>query len=363
MERLDIIAFLRAAGLEGARSGSGVPPFSPLLPVVDVRSPCEFVQGHIPGAVNFPLFSDAERADVGTLYKQQGREAAMLRGLGHVGPRMAAMADQALELAGPRKELALYCSRGGMRSESVAWLCSVMGIRARVLKGGYKVFRRHVLSVLEQPFPLFVLGGKTGSGKTEALHDMAGLGAQVIDLEGLARHRGSAFGAFPDEPQPSNEHFENRLATALGQCNPAQPVWVEDECENLGRDNLPRIFFAALRMSPLFVLEVPDEERLARVLKEYGAQSRVEMGECLDRIRKRLGGLEHKRAHAYLAEGDLRGLALILLGYYDRAYTKQLERRPLRAVITTADAGERAARVLEAASPFFGCMTGCKNEA
>nr|HPK39887.1 hypothetical protein [Bacteroidales bacterium] len=204
------------------------------VPVADVRTPAEYEKGHIPRAFLFPLFSDAERAEVGTLYVEQGRTAAVLKGLEVTGPRLEAMARRGLEIArgGPgtaakvqcstAKELVgtpgkpaasgtpaayrasgassgdtllLYCWRGGMRSSSVAWLMETVGIRCYTLEKGYKAYRNHILGFFEHlPHPLKVLGGLTGSGKTERLREMAGAGEQVIDLEGLAGHKGSAFG-------------------------------------------------------------------------------------------------------------------------------------------------------------------------
>ena len=345
--------FLRLLGLDAVdeteRFPSGMGPHPPLLPLLDARSPSEFAQGHIPGAASFPLFSDEERASVGTLYKQQGREPAMLNGLALVGPRLEDMARRLLETAGSGKELAVYCSRGGMRSGSIAWLCGTLGIKVHVLDGGYKAFRRRVLLSFEAPYKLLVLGGQTGSGKTEVLHRMAGLGALVVDLEGLARHRGSAFGAMPGVPQPTSEHFENRLSVALGQCGGSAPIWVEDESENLGKVNLPRPFFKLLRAAPVFLLQTPLGSRLERVLEEYGMLPKDEMADSLDRIKRRLGGLEHKRGHACLAAGDLSGLAAILLEYYDRAYARQLNERPIAGAVE-ARTVEEAARGLVALS-------------
>lgn len=367
MQKQGATDFLHALGLYGERAVAGqeaggalMLPLPPRLPLLDVRSPAEYARGHIPGAVNLPLFSDAERAQVGALYKSQGRDAAVLHGLALSGPRLAALAREAFALAGPGRELALYCSRGGMRSASFAWLCSLAGLRARVLQGGYKAFRRHVLHVLQKPQPLWVLGGKTGAGKTEALHRLAAMGARVIDLEGLARHRGSAFGAHADAEQPSCGHLENCLAVALGQCGPAHPVWVEDECENLGTVNLPQVFFRQLRASPLVALEAPEQARLARVLDEYGGIPAKRMGECLDRIKKRLGGLAHKQAQACLAAGDLAGLARILLDYYDRAYAKQLVNRPPVTVVQAAGPDEAVRALLAAvrAVPPLGRARG-----
>lgn len=354
MQRYPVDVFLRSLGLCGGppsgpppESWDGSRPLPPSLPLVDARSPGEFAQGHIPGALNVPLFSDAERTEVGILYKESGREPAMLRGLSHVGPRLESLAGRLLEMAGPGCGIALYCGRGGMRSASMGWLCATTGLKAVLLEEGYKAFRRHVLEELEKPWPFRVLGGRTGAGKTAVLHCMARRGAQVIDLEGLARHRGSAFGGYPGLEQPSCAHFENLLAVCLGQCDPSHPVWLENESENLGKVNIPRPLYQQMRSAPLVVLDVPLEARKARVLDEYGGIPPEDMAWDLDRIRKRLGGLEHKRAHDRLAAGDLPGLAAILLEYYDRAYDRQVEKRPPVAVIKAETPEEAAERLLE----------------
>lgn len=319
---------------------------TPSLTVLDVRSPSEFRQGHIPGAISFPLFNDEERASVGILYKNRGRGHAVLHGLGCVGPRLEGMARRLLELAGAGRELGLYCSRGGMRSGSVAWLCSTVGIGAHVLEGGYKRFRRHVLEHLAKEYPLLVLGGRTGSGKTEILLRMAESGAQVLDLEGMAKHRGSAFGAWPDSPQPSCEHFENRLAVALAGYDAALPIWVEDESENLGNVNLPRFFFRQIRNAPVVVVNTEQKARLERVLREYGGIAQEHMATSLDRIRKRLGGAEHKKGRACIEHGDLAGLASILLAYYDKAYEKQLLDRVVLGSVDACRVEEAAMKLL-----------------
>lgn len=312
------------------------------------------MQGHIPGAINTPLFSNEQRAEVGTLYKQEGKERAILHGLAQIGPRLETFAEHLLGLCGPAKEAALYCSRGGMRSASVAWLMNTLGLRVHLLDGGYKSFRRHVLGYFESmpgPGLLRVLGGGTGSGKTEVLLLMAGLGAQVVDLEGMAHHRGSAFGSLEGCAQPSSEHFENLLALTLMQCDPSLPVWLEDECENLGSVNIPKAFFHSLRSAEFRVLEVSRNTRLQRVLRDYGTMDTERMAVGIDRIRKRLGGLAHKEAHSALAAGDMAALADILLAYYDRAYEKQMKTRIPLDIVHTDEPEEAAKRLCKQVHP------------
>ncbi len=300
------------------------------FPLIDARTPSEYARGHIPGAVNLPLFTDAEHAVVGIAYKERGRSEAVVRGLEAVGPRLPETARALLSL-GPR--LFFYCARGGMRSSSLAGLAETLGQEVRILHGGYKAFRHFALELFERPPALQVLGGKTGSGKTEVLAVLREHGEQVVDLEALALHRGSAFGGFPDKPQPTQSQFENNLAVALAACDFSRPIWVEDESENIGRVNLPRSFFLHLRREPLFVLHTPESGRLRRVLADYSSLPAGDIGDSLDRIKKRLGGAEHAKARQALEQGDLAVVAELLLAYYDRAYAKQLRDRPLMATI------------------------------
>ena len=197
-------------------------------PVLDVRAPAEFAQGHIPSAHNLPLFSDEQRAAVGTTYKQQGRQAAVQLGLDLVGPRLGRLGEQLQEMASQAggAPLRLHCWRGGMRSESLAWLSAQLGLKVVLLEGGYKAFRRWVLQQCEAPWPIHLLGGRTGTGKTDLLLALAQEDVAMLDLEGLAHHRGSSFGNLGLPPQPSSEHYENRIALELHRQRDARQIWV-----------------------------------------------------------------------------------------------------------------------------------------
>jgi tRNA 2-selenouridine synthase len=195
MKRTDIAEFLKLAEE---------------IPVTDVRSPKEYEEGHIPGAINIPLFDDEERARVGTKYKKEGRIAAIMEGLDLSGPRMTEKLRKALQTAKNGK-LLVHCWRGGMRSEAMAWLFSLSGIQTTVLEGGYKSYRHLVLDTLAAEREMIILGGMTGSSKTHILRHLKQQGRQVVDLESLANHKGSAFGALGQLPQPSTEQFANDL--------------------------------------------------------------------------------------------------------------------------------------------------------
>src|SRR6185437_8096301 len=204
------------------------------LPVVDVRAPAEFAHGHIPGAVNIALFSDEQRARVGTTYKREGKEAAILLGFDLTGPKWAEFIRQALLIA-PQKKLALHCWRGGMRSSAMAWAFDLYGFDVSLLQGGYKNYRRWTARQWERPYTLNVIGGNTGSGKTKILGQLKVLGGQTIDLEDLAQHQGSTYGSLNRLIQPTQEQFENDLATTLAGLDSTRPIWIEDESLNIGK--------------------------------------------------------------------------------------------------------------------------------
>jgi tRNA 2-selenouridine synthase len=289
------------------------------LPVIDVRSPAEFEKGHIPGAHNIPLFSNEERALVGTRYKQQGKDSAVLLGLEFVGPKMASFVKQAAALSKGRK-LLVHCWRGGMRSSSFCWLLNTAGIEACTLRKGYKAYRHLVQKSFEAPLQMIVLGGETGSGKTDMLKQIAARGEQFIDLEGLAHHKGSSFGALGQAAQPSVEAFENLLAACIAKTDPARRVWVEDESRSIGRVFVPPAFWAQMKSAPLLRVEIPREERIKRLLSEYGSFSKEELAAAVTRIEKRLGGLSTKQCIDALEAGDLQTVASVTLDYYDKAY-------------------------------------------
>ena len=292
------------------------------LPVVDVRSPGEYRQGHIVGAVNIPLFNDEERAAVGTTYVQAGRSEAVLQGLELAGKKMRALCEAALALKS--EQLLVHCWRGGMRSQSMAWLFERVGLRCVVLEKGYKAFRRAVLDEMTVLRELRVLSGYTGSGKTEILLELKKLGQQVVDLEGLAHHRGSAFGALGQLPQPSTEHFENLLFAELQKTDKTQPLWVEDESVNIGKVQITPAFFAQMKRAKTLQVLVSQPVRVQRLLREYGGFERTLLAESIQKVEKRLGYDKCKQALELCAAGELAQVAKMLLDYYDKAYKFQL---------------------------------------
>jgi tRNA 2-selenouridine synthase len=320
------------------------------LPVIDVRSPAEFAQGHIPGAVNIALFDDAERATVGKLYKSAGREAAIMRGLDIVGPKMSGFVKAARRVA-PGKEIRIHCWRGGMRSESLAWLFSTAGFEVSVLEGGYKNYRRYIRQALASEAKYIILSGKTGTGKTEILHALQQQGEQVLHLEGLAHHKGSAFGSIGELPQPTTEQFENDLFEALKILDPEKPIWIEDESRSIGKVIIPDSFFTKMRNSTVISLDMPQPLRIRRLVKDYAAYPADELIDALQHIMRRLGGQHAATAIAAIRESDFETAIRITLDYYDKTYAFGLEKRDEKKVHTittdTADAKENTAKVLD----------------
>lgn len=318
-------------------------------PLLDVRSPGEHEHAHIPGAQCFPLFSNEERAVVGTLYKQQGRDDAMLEGLRFVGPRMATMVERARSLA-PDGLVRVHCWRGGERSASVAWLLDRAGLKeVSLLKGGYKAYRGAVLKAFDAPWDLRIIGGYTGTGKTELLGHLKELGQQTIDLEALANHKGSSYGAIGEDPQPGTEQFENLLFDALRCIDHHRPIWVEDESQLIGRVKIPDDFFKQMRDAPCFFVDMPRDERAQRLVADYGAFPKDELVAATKRIEKRIGPQHCKTALEALERGDLHTVAMITLNYYDKTYTHGLGKRdPVRITKYPANAKDLRAIAQEA---------------
>lgn len=307
-------------------------PMTEQYPVLDVRSPGEYNHAHIPGALSLPLFTDEERKVVGTAYKQESREKAIKIGLDYFGTKMRSMVETVEALMAAQedksnKTILVHCWRGGMRSAGVAWLLDLYGFRVFTLTGGYKAYRAWARSQFEQPRNFSILGGFTGSGKTLVIQELQRTGHTVIDLEGIAHHKGSVFGHLGEKDQPTQEMFENKLAMALYHTPESANIWMEDESQRIGNLNIPNTLWKLMRGSPVYFLAIPFEVRLQYLTEEYGKFDKAALINAIIRIQKRLGPLETKTAVNFLLEDNTVECFRILLAYYDKGYEKGLNKR------------------------------------
>ena len=302
--------------------------------IIDVRSPKEYAQGHIPNAINIPLFSNEERAQVGTVYKHESKEAAIELGTTLVQPKLLDFIQKA-QKAAPDNNVTIHCWRGGMRSQSFAQHLSDNGFQeANVITGGYKAYRNYVLTALETPLTIKLLGGYTGSGKTHILHQLKKRGHQIIDLEALAQHKGSAFGGIGQDTQPTSEQFENHLLKEIQQLDHTKPIWVEDESYSIGNVNVPHQLHVQMRASDLIFIDIPKEERAKHLVEEYAQVGDQMLAESILKLSKRLGLEKVNSALQLLEEKNYYEVALLSLGYYDKLYTKGKNRTSARKVQT-----------------------------
>jgi tRNA 2-selenouridine synthase len=322
--------------------------------VIDVRSPAEYIQAHIPGAVSIPIFDNDERKHIGTTYKQQSRELAIKIGLDYFGKNMRPIVEMAENITQSffgfnksNSQIVVHCWRGGMRSQAVAWLLDLYGYNVAIIIGGYKAYRRWVLSQFEKEYYLHILGGFTGSGKTAILKHLKDNGNKTIDLEKIAKHKGSAFGGLDGDVQPTQEMFENLLADALYSCSHTDgPIWLEDESQRIGHINIPANFWKTMRRSKLFFLDLPFEDRLDSIVDGYGKYPKEKIINAIVRMQKRLGGLETKTAISYLVEDNIKECFRVLLLYYDKHYKRALEKRDTGFTTIKATAQDNIAKLL-----------------
>lgn len=313
------------------------------LPLIDVRSPSEYNHSHIPGALNIPLFDDNERAQVGTRYTQAGKEAGFMLGLELAGPKLSQYVKKLNVMCHVHSPLVIYCWRGGMRSNAMAWLFSQAGHEVKVVKGGYKAYRGFVREQITDGWDFRIIGGMTGSGKTEVLGFLEKAGLQVIDLEALACHKGSVFGHMGQKEQPNNEWFENILWEKLRQLNKNKPVFLEDESRSIGRVSLPESFYMKMQHSQLYLLQVDIKYRTKRLVDDYGRYSGSQLIENINKLQGYLGGEMHNKAVGFVEGGDLGAATELLLRYYDNKYTVSITRyRPAGLITTVTGSGDSA---------------------
>ena len=303
------------------------------MPIIDVRTPDEFAQGHIPEAINISIFSNEERAIVGTKYKQESRDTAMAEAMYFVSQNVDFYLDEIAKLKIPTKKILIHCWRGGMRSGSMARLFAADGYDVQILQGGYKSYRNLVLQSFEQPLRLLIIGGMTGSGKSDVLKEIENLGEQIVDLEGIAHHKGSAFGALGQLPQPTVEQFENDLHKAFSKLDLSEPIWLEDESQLVGKVRIPKPLFEQIRAAKVYKLELSKEYRIKRLVTEYTDFDKKLINTSIQNISRRLGGLAAQHAVNAIEKNDFSTAIDIVLSYYDKTYSYGLSKREGQTVI------------------------------
>ena len=306
--------------------------------IIDVRSPAEYAEDHIPGAISAPVLDDAERAQVGTMYKQVSAFEAKKIGAALVAKNISAHVDELFKDKPKAWQPLVYCWRGGKRSGAMAHILREIGWNAETLEGGYKAYRRWVVQQLEElPENLEwrVIHGPTGSGKSRLLGALKRAGAQVLDLEDLAAHRGSVLGNLPDRPQPSQKMFESLLLKELGGLDASRPVFVEGESKKIGEIQVPEALMARMRASPCVVLETALETRVDLLLDEY--RHFLEDRKTLEAQLDCLVGLHgRERIAQWKSIADWRELvARLLVEHYDPAYRRSSERNFARLAEAT----------------------------
>lgn len=316
-------------------------------PVLDVRSPSEYAHAHIPSAYSLPIFNDVQRAEIGAAYKKVSRADAIKIGFKYFGLQLNQYIEtvECLLKEKDSKVLLVHCWRGGMRSAAMAWALEFYGYNVVLLEGGYKAYRAHVLKSFEHPYKFNVLGGFTGSGKTETLQALKNKGEAVIDLEGIASHKGSSFGALGMPTQSSQEQFENNLFEEISkyftldvnnEFIQLQEIWIENESQRIGLLNIPKSLFQKIISAPLYIIEIPFEERLKFIQEYYGQFSTADLVAAVLRIQKKLGGLDTKNAVQLLDEGKQLESFSILLSYYDRNYLRYADYENRKNIILQA---------------------------
>ena len=298
--------------------------------LIDVRSPSEYYKGHMPNSINIPLFDNDERAIIGTIYKKEGRKKAVIEGLRFFEKKMELLLDNLFMIIDSHKiihkdnneelYIRLYCARGGMRSQSIAWLLEKYKFHPITLKGGYKTYRRWILDCFSKKWDIVIIGGKTGSGKTKLLSLLEKYKYQTIDLEGFARHRGSTFGGLGMKEQPSNEQFENKIAEKLYSYKTINNIFVEAESANIGKCKIPHEFFKQMKKSRRIEIIRSESNRLDELIDTYSVFKKEELKDAVQRIKKRLGPQRTRIALESIDNEKWDLVCRSVLDYYDRCY-------------------------------------------
>ena len=299
-------------------------------PLIDVRSPSEYYKGHMPNSINIPIFDNDERSIIGTIYKKEGRRKAVIKGLKFFEKKIEPFLDHLFMNIDSYKTsyeknnkdffIRIYCSRGGMRSQSIAWLLEKFKLNPLTLNGGYKKYRRWILDSFSNKYNIIVIGGKTGTGKTRLLSLLEKNKYQTVDLEGFACHRGSTFGGLGMNEQPSNEQFENIIAEKLNSFISTNNIFVEAESANIGKCKIPHEFFNQMKSSRRIEILRSESNRLDELIGTYSVFKKDELQESVIRIKKRLGPQRTKIALESINNENWELVCRSVLDYYDKCY-------------------------------------------
>ncbi|MBK16975.1 MAG: tRNA 2-selenouridine(34) synthase MnmH [Prochlorococcus sp. SP3034] len=300
--------------------------------LIDVRSPEEYYKGHMPNSINIPLFNNEERVIVGKTYNLNGKEKAVTKGLEIVESKLEQLISEFVDVEklyfdNKNNKFKIYCARGGMRSKSIFWLLSKLNYSVFLLSGGYKNYRRSVLSKFTKNIKIIIIGGKTGSGKTRILNILRNNNYQIIDLEFLANHRGSAFGGLGMNKQPSNEQFENLIAEELYTFDNNKDVFIEAESSNIGKCRIPYELFKQMKISPRIEVIRSERDRIDELISTYSVFSKNQLIDSVLKITKRLGPQRTNKAIESIKNEDWENVCKAVLEYYDKCYEHELRSR------------------------------------
>ena len=300
-------------------------------PLIDVRSPGEYYKGNLPNSINIPLFDNEERSIIGTIYKNFGREKAVIKGLEFMAEKIENIVENFFEAINIYKTkncnskliepiLKIYCARGGMRSQSISWLLEKYNLKSVTLKNGYKSYRNWALDSFNEDWKIIIIGGKTGTGKTKLLKLLDKYNYQIIDLEALACHRGSTFGGLGMKKQPSNEKFENMIAEELKGFRKSKKIFVEAESANIGKCKIPHEFFNKMKKAERIEIIRSESNRLEELIKTYSIYDEEDLKDAVLRIKKRLGPQRTKIALESIKNKKWESVCKSVLEYYDKCY-------------------------------------------